>query len=66
MAAIKRKWVEVVEIVGTGKIELERGKRVVDTKIIHQTMPSAVLTKQYPPYKTIFVLECVEFEEEID
>ncbi len=36
---IKSKSVRVVEIVGEGELELKRGERVKDTKIIHQTIP---------------------------
>lgn len=60
---IKSKSVKVIEIIGEGEVQLERGQRVKDTKIIHQTIPeNQVLGKQYPNYKTVVVLECVEYE----
>ena len=60
---IKSKSVKVIEIIGEGEVQLERGQRVKDTKIIHQTIPeNQVLGIQYPNYKTVVVLECVEYE----
>lgn len=60
---IAKVYVKVVEIEGTGELILERGQKVIDTKIIHKTLASNAGT-QYPPYKTIFVLSCVEYKEE--
>lgn len=60
---IKSKSVRVVEIVGEGELQLKRGERVKDTKIIHQTIPEGQTTlNRYPNYKTVVVLECVEYE----
>lgn len=64
---IKSKSVKVVEIIGEGTIELQRGERVKDTKIIHQTVPeNQVLGNHYPNYKTVVVLECVVYEADPD
>lgn len=60
---IAKVYVKVVEIEGTGELILERGQKVIDTKIIHKTLASNAAT-QYPSYKTIFVLSCVEYKEE--
>jgi len=61
---IKSKSVRVVEIIGEGKLELKHGERVKDTKIIHQTIPEGQTNPlgRYPNYKTVVVLECVEYE----
>lgn len=62
---IKSKSVKIIEIIGEGTVELGRGERVKDTKIIHQSIPeNQVLGPQYPNYKTVVVLECVEYEDE--
>lgn len=60
---IKSKSVKVIEIVGEGEVKLDRGQRVKDTKIIHQNAPENSNTGvKYPSYKTVVVLECVEYE----
>jgi hypothetical protein len=62
---IKSKSIKVIEISGTGEVKLERGERVKDTKIIHQNAPENSTTGvQYPTYKTVVVLECVEYEDD--
>ena len=64
---IKRKWVEVKEVIGEGSLVLERGQRIVDTRIIHDVVevkkPLAHSHNSHTPdYKTVIVLECVEYE----
>ena len=64
---IKRKWVEVKEIIGNDSLVLERGQRIVDTRIIHDVVevkkPLAHSHNSHTPdYKTVIVLECVEYE----
>lgn len=69
---VKNKWIEVKEIQGEGKLELEIGQRVVDSRIIHEVVElkqpsglgSPTSRTHTPEYKTIVVLECVEFEYE--
>lgn len=64
---IKRKWVEVKEIIGEDSLVLQRGQRIVDTRIIHDVVEvKKPLAHSYnshtPDYKTVIVLECVEYE----
>ncbi len=64
---IKRKWVEVKEIIGEDSLVLERGQRIVDTRIIHDVVevkkPLAHSHNSHTPdYMTVIVLECVEYE----
>lgn len=69
---VKKKWIEVKEVYGEGKLELEIGQLVVDSRIIHEVLevkqPSGIgspnMRSGMPEYKTIVVLECVEFEYE--
>lgn len=67
---IKRKWVEIVEVKGPGSYDLKRGERVIDSKVIGEmvSLPRGGTSAQYamPEYKTILVLECVEFEDKQD
>ena len=64
---IKSKWIEVREINSADKLVLEPGQRIVDTKIIGETvsLPRTGTNTQFamPSYKTVIVLECIEFEE---
>lgn len=64
---IKSKWIEVKEIAGIGKIDLKPGQRVVDSKVLGEmiVLPRNGNSAQYamPEYKTIIVLECVEYED---
>lgn len=63
---IKRKYVEVVELEGTGEIPVARGKRVVEAKIIIDRVNESKLggVPRTPDYKTVVIFECVEFEDE--
>lgn len=68
---VKRKWIKTIEIDGVGVYELESNERVVDSRIIHEVVelsqPSSLRLRYeeqraFPKFKTIVVLECVEFE----
>lgn len=63
---IKRKYVEVVELEGTGEIPVARGKRVVEAKIIIDRVNESKLSglPRTPDYKTVVIFECVEFEDD--
>lgn len=64
---IKRKYVKVIELIGESVYELEPGQRVVDSRIIHDVVevrqPKVASHNWHTPnYKTVVVLECVEYE----
>ena len=64
---IKSKTIEVKEIIGEDSLVLQRGQRIVDTRIIHDVVevkkPLAHSHNSHTPdYKTVIVLECVEYE----
>ena len=66
---IKQKYVLVKEIEGNGKLIIERGQRVIDTKVVHEVVELADPLRdrrhnsRMPAVKTIVVLECIEYEE---
>lgn len=68
---ILRKWIEVVEIEGEAVMELQPGQRVIDSRIIHEVVelkqPGGIggpsVRTHSPRYKTVIVLECVEYED---
>lgn len=68
---IKRKWVETIEIEGEAVMELKPGQRVIDSRIIHEVVelkqPNGIgspsVRTHSPSYKTVIVLECVEYED---
>lgn len=61
---VKRKYVEVVEFEGTGEIPMQRGKRIVEAKIVIDRVNESKIRGQEmtPGYKTVVIFECVEFE----
>lgn len=65
---IKRKYVQVKEIHGDDELTIGRGQRIIDTKVIHEVAELAPplrgrrVNSYTPGYKTIIVLECVEYE----
>ncbi len=56
----------VKEVTGTGEVPLERGERVIATKIIGEVMalPRTGDKPQYamPEYKTVIVIERTDYE----
>ncbi len=59
---IRRKYVKTVEFKGPGEYKLEKGQQVISSRIMHRIEDSTDLPA-YPEYKTILVLQCVEYEE---
>ena len=64
---VKRKYVKVVEIRDENTYELQPGQRIIDQRIIHEVVelrqPKVFdVNRAFPAYKTVIVLECVEFE----
>jgi preprotein translocase subunit SecB len=59
---IRRKYIKTIEFEGPGEFELEKGRQVISSRIMHRIEESDNLPA-YPEYKTILVLQCVEYEE---
>lgn len=59
---IRRKYVKTIEFEGPGEYKLEKGQQVISSRIMHRIEDTANLPA-YPEYKTILVLQCVEYEE---
>lgn len=59
---IRRKYVKTIEFEGVGEVTVEKGQQVISSRIMHRIEDSANLPA-YPEYKTILVLQCVEYEE---
>lgn len=62
---IRRKYVKTIEFEGVGEVTVEKGQQVISSRIMHRIEDSATLPA-YPEYKTILVLQCVEYEEPED
>lgn len=70
---ISRKYIKVIELVGESVHDLEPGQRVVDSRIIHDVVevkqPNGIGSpnsrSHTPDYKTVIVLECVEYKDDL-
>lgn len=61
-AKIRRKYIKTIEFEGPGEVQIEKGQQVITSRIMHRLEDDAKLPA-YPKYKTILVLQCVEYEE---
>ena len=59
---IRRKYIKTVEFEGPGEFQVEKGQQVISSRIMHR-IEKDDNPPFYPKYKTILVLQCVEFEE---
>lgn len=59
---IRRKYIKTIEFEGPGEHQLEKGQQVISSRIMHRLEDGGSLPA-YPEYKTILVLQCVEYEE---
>lgn len=59
---IRRKYIKTIEFEGPGEYQIEKGQQVISSRIMHRLEAEANLPA-YPEYKTILVLQCVEYEE---
>ena len=62
---IRRKYIKTVEFEGPGEFHIEKGQQVISSRIMHRLEDGETLPA-YPHYKTILVLQCVEYEEPTD
>lgn len=59
---IRRKYIKTIEFEGPGEFQIEKGQQVISSRIMHRLEEGTNLPA-YPEYKTILVLQCVEYEE---
>lgn len=59
---IRRKYIKTVEFEGPGELVIEKGQQVISSRIVHRLEDPEKLPT-YPQYKTVLVLQCVEYEE---
>lgn len=61
---IRRKYIKTIEFEGPGEVQIEKGQQVISSRIMHRLEDGENLPA-YPQYKTILVLQCVEYEEPV-
>ena len=57
---VKRKWIETVEVLPGEKFEIPKNHQVISSKVVI----SERADPGYPDYKTVIVMQAVEYDEE--